>query len=234
MEDATNLFNLLTGIARFQTPRKLLVAPWQLQQRILTLIHREADHAQKKRPARIVAKMNTLSDPETIRALYRASQAGVKIDLIIRGSCCLRPGIPGVSENITVRSIVGRFLEHSRVFHFENGGKHEVYVGSADWMSRNFFRRVEFVFPIEDSAIRERVRQILLRQLADNTKAWRLENDGSYTPVIRANNEPKCDSQSEFMALALGEAKPSRFKTRKVRPKPAAKVKGKKSALAPH
>ncbi len=233
-EDATNLFNLLTGIARFQTPRKLLVAPWQLQQRILTLIHREADHAQKKRPARIVAKMNTLSDPETIRALYRASQAGVKIDLIIRGSCCLRPGIPGVSENITVRSIVGRFLEHSRVFHFENGGKHEVYVGSADWMSRNFFRRVEFVFPIEDSAIRERVRQILLRQLADNTKAWRLENDGSYTPVIRANNEPKCDSQSEFMALALGEAKPSRFKTRKVRPKPAAKVKGKKSATVPH
>jgi polyphosphate kinase len=233
-EDATNLFNLLTGIARFQTPRKMLVAPWQLQQRILTLIHREADHAQKKRPARIVAKMNTLSDPETIRALYRASQAGVKIDLIIRGSCCLRPGIPGVSENISVRSIVGRFLEHSRVFHFENGGKHEVYVGSADWMSRNFFRRVEFVFPIEDPAIREHVRQILLRQLADNTKAWRLENDGSYSPVIRGNSEPKCDSQSEFMALALGEAKPSRIKTRRVRPKPATKVKGKKSVAAPH
>ena len=226
-EDATSLFNLLTGIARFQTPRKLLVAPWQLQQRILALIHREAEHAQKKRPARIIAKMNSLSDPDTIRALYRASQAGVKIDLIIRGACCLKPGIIGISENITVRSIVGRFLEHSRIFHFENGGKNEVYVGSADWMSRNFLRRVEFVFPVEEAALRERIRQILLRQLADNTKAWRLETDGSYSLVVRANQEAKCDSQSEFMALAVGEAKPGKRKIGRIRPKPK-KGKGKK------
>jgi polyphosphate kinase len=228
-EDSTSLFNLLTGIARFQTPRKLLVAPWQLQQRIIALILREAEHAAKKRPARIVAKMNSLSDPETIRALYRASQAGVKVDLIIRGACCLRPGIPGVSENITVRSIVGRFLEHSRIFHFENGGRHEVYVGSADWMSRNFFRRVEFVFPIEDAALRERiVKQILGRQLADNVKAWKLETDGSYSPVVPASNETRRDTQSEFMALALGEAKPMKIKKGRTRPKPKSKAKGKK------
>ncbi len=229
-EDATSLFNLLTGIARFQTPRKLLVAPWQLQQRTIALIHREADHAQKKRPARIVAKMNSLSDPETIRALYRASQAGVKIDLIVRGACCLKPGIPGISEHITVRSIVGRFLEHARIFQFDNGGKDEVYLGSADWMSRNFFRRVEFVFPVEEPALRGRIRQMLERQLADNTKAWRLETDGSYTPVIRTSSEPKCDSQSECMALALGEAKPARQKKGRIRPKPKGKAKAKKHA----
>ena len=227
-EDATNLFNLLTGIARFQTPRKLLVAPWQLQQRTLAFILRETEHAQKKRPARIVAKMNSLTDPETIRALYRASQAGVQVDLIVRGACCLRPGVLGVSENITVRSIVGRFLEHARVFHFDNGGKPEVYLGSADWMSRNFFRRVEFVFPVEDAALRERIRQILARQLSDNTKSWRLESDGSYTPVTCASGEPVCNSQAEFMAFALGEGKPAKSKGRRTRPKPKSKAKHKK------
>jgi polyphosphate kinase len=225
-EDATNLFNLLTGICRFQTPRNLLVAPWQLHSRMMGLVAREAEHAQKKRPAGIVAKMNSLSDPEMIRTLYRASQAGVKIELIVRGVCCLCPGIPGVSENITVRSIVGRFLEHARIFSFENGGKPEVYLGSADWMSRNFFRRVEIVFPVTDSALRERiVNQILATQLADNTKAWTLATDGSYSPVTRADGQPKRDSQAEFMALSLGDAKGSRKKSRIQRPKPKAKVK---------
>lgn len=227
-EDATNLFNLLTGIARFQTPRKLLVAPWQLQQRMLALILRETEHAQKKRPAHIVAKMNTLTDPDIIRALYRASQAGVKVELIIRGACCLRPGIPGISENITVRSIIGRFLEHSRIFHFDNGGKPEVYLGSADWMSRNFFRRVEFVFPVDDPALRDRIRQILARQLADNAKAWHLETDGSYSAISRTSHETICNSQAEFMALAVGDAKPVKSKARNTRPKPKTKSKHKK------
>lgn len=218
-EDATNLFNMLTGIARFQTPRKLLVAPWQLLPRILALINREAEHAAKKRPARIVAKMNSLSDPEVIRALYEASQAGVRIELIIRGVCCLRPGIPGVSENITVRSVVGRFLEHARIFTFENGGKPEVFVGSADWMSRNLHRRVEIVFPVLDAAIRERIlTQILPAQLADNTKSWELQPDGVYKRVTCADGDAHRDSQSEFMALALGDAKVGKKKSRKTRP----------------
>lgn len=218
-EDATNLFNMLTGIGRFQTPRKLLVAPWQLLPRILALINRESEHALKKRPARIIAKMNSLSDPEIIRALYEASQAGVRVELIVRGVCCLRPGIPGVSENITVRSVVGRFLEHARIFSFENGGKHEVFVGSADWMSRNLHRRVEVVFPVLDAAIRERIlTQILPAQLADNTKSWELQPDGVYKRVICADGESRRDSQSEFMALALGDAKIGKKKSRKTRP----------------
>jgi polyphosphate kinase len=230
-EDATTLFNLLTGICRFQTPRKLIVAPWQLHQHALTLIAREADHAAKKKPARIVAKMNSLSDPETIRALYRASQAGVKIELIIRGICCLRPGVPGVSENITVRSIVGRFLEHARIFHFENAGRPEVYLGSADWMSRNFFRRVEVIFPVEDPALRDRIiHQILAEQLADNTKAWRLETDGTYSPVIPAAGEPVRNSQGRFMALAIGESKPFRKRTGRSRATPKLKPRQKLKA----
>jgi polyphosphate kinase len=214
-EDATTLFNLLTGICRFQNPRKLLVSPWQLLPRMLALIAREADNAAKKRPARIVAKMNSLSDPDLIRALYEASQAGTRIELIVRGVCCLRPGIPGVSENITVRSIVGRFLEHARIFTFENGGKPEVYVGSADWMSRNLFRRVEVVFPVLDPPARDRIlNEILAAQLADNTKAWLLQPDGTYTRVARAEGEPQRDSQAEFMALALGDTKTPRKKAR--------------------
>jgi polyphosphate kinase len=216
-EDATTLFNLLTGISRFQTPRKLLISPWQLLPRMLALIAREAENASKKRPARIIAKMNSLSDPEIIRALYQASQAGVKIDLIVRGVCCLRPGIPGVSENITVRSIVGRFLEHARIFYFENGGKPEVFLGSADWMSRNLFRRVEVVFPVLDPALLDRVvNEILAAQLADNTKAWLLRSDGSYVHAIRNEGEPKHDAQSEFVAQSLGDTKVGRKKKSRI------------------
>src|SRR5436190_2499608 len=133
-------------------------------------------------PARIVAKMNALVDREIIEALYRASQAGVKVELIVRGICCLRPGIAGVSENISVRSIVGRFLEHSRIFYFENDGQPKMYLGSADWMPRNFFRRIEIVFPIEDAALCKRiVEQILAAHLADNMKASVLDSEGVYT-----------------------------------------------------
>jgi polyphosphate kinase len=219
-EDATNLFNLLTAFGRFQPMRKLIIAPFELHPRIIELIGREVENALRHKPARITAKMNSLSDAQTIKALYRASQAGVKIDLIVRGICCLRPGIPGLSENITVRSIVGRYLEHSRIFCFENAGHPQVFIGSGDWMSRNFFNRVEVLVPVEDEAIRTRIiDQVLAIQLADNTKAWLLDAEGSYSPVPRAEAEPKRDSQSEFMALAMGEVRASRRKQRPVRPK---------------
>jgi len=227
-EDATNLFNLLTGFCRFQRPKKLLVAPFELQQRMIEFILREAEHAQKKRPARIIAKMNSLSDPEVIRALYAASKAGVKIDLIVRGICCLRPGIPGVSENITVRSLVGRFLEHARIFYFENGGKPATYIGSADWMSRNFLRRMEVVVPVEDLSLRDRIiNQIIAAQLADNTKAWQLEPDGSYTRVAPDSGQPRRDAQSEFLTEALDKAKSVRKTIGVHRPKAKGRSKTK-------
>ncbi|PYP65961.1 MAG: polyphosphate kinase 1, partial [Gemmatimonadetes bacterium] len=155
--DVTDLFNSLTGYSRQRLYRKLLVAPANMRARVLDLIDREAEHARAGRPARIVAKMNALVDPEVIDALYRASRAGVDIDLIVRGICCLRPGVPGLSEHIRVISIVGRFLEHSRVFYFANGGSEEFYIGSADWMQRNFDRRVEAVTPVEDSTLHVRL-----------------------------------------------------------------------------
>src|SRR5262249_5933939 len=156
-EDATNLFNLLTGICQFQDMRKFLVAPFELHDKMLGLIQQETQNAKKGLPARVIAKMNALVDERTIEALYRASQAGVKVDLIVRGICCLRPGVPGVSENITVRSIIDRFLEHSRIYYFENACQPKIYVASADWMPRNFFRRIETAFPIEDGNLRDRI-----------------------------------------------------------------------------
>src|SRR2546423_1539567 len=151
--DVTDLFNSLTGYSRQRLYRKLLVAPANMRPRVLDLIDREAEHAKAGRAARIVAKMNALVDPETIEALYRASRAGVDIELIVRGICCLRPGVQGVSDNIRVVSIIGRFLEHSRLFSFANGGAEEFYIGSADWMQRNFDRRVEAVAPVEDATL---------------------------------------------------------------------------------
>ena len=226
-EDVTNLFNLLTGICQFQPTRKLLEAPFTLQPAIISLIKRETSNAEAGKPARIIAKMNGLADAEVIEALYRASQAGVKIDLIVRGICCLRPGVSGVSENITVRSIVGRFLEHCRIFHFENGGEPKIYIGSADWMQRNFVRRIETVMPIEDPALREQVNQILTTQLADNTKAWTLNSDGSYLRATKREGRGR-NSQAEFMALAQGSLPPrkkapakDKFPTLEVAPPPA-------------
>ena len=204
-EDATNLFNLLTGICQFQGTRKVLVAPFEMHARMLELIGREAENARRGVPARILAKMNSLVDREVIEALYRASQAGVKIELIVRGICCLRPGMPGVSDTITVRSIVGRFLEHSRIFYFENACQPVIYIGSADWMPRNFFRRIELVFPIEDGVLRDRVkRELLDLQLADTLKARFLRVDGSYDIPLLPAGEPHRDSQAEFMAAATG------------------------------
>ena len=202
-EDATNLFNLLTGICQFQGMRKFLVAPFDLHNRLLALISREISNARRGLPARIIAKFNSLVEPELIEALYEASRAGVKIDLIIRGVCCLRPGVAGLSENITVRSIVDRFLEHSRIYFFENACQAEVYLGSADWMPRNLFRRIETVFPIEDGNLRERiVREILAVSLADTARASFLGPDGAYHRHPPANGGPPRRSQFEFIALA--------------------------------
>jgi len=201
-EDATNLFNLLTGICQFQGTRKLLVAPFELHERLLTLIDREAANARNGLPARIIAKMNSLVDPQMIAALYRASQAGVQIDLIVRGICCLRPNMKGVSDRISVRSIVDRFLEHSRIYYFENACQPEIFVGSADWMPRNFFRRIEVLFPVEDGNLRERIRgEILETILQDNVKARILQKGGSYRRP-RPRGAVAHRSQYEFIKMA--------------------------------
>jgi len=186
-DDASALFNLLTGYSTPPSWKRLAVAPFGLQQRILELVGKEADRARRGEPARIVAKMNSLVDPTVIRALYAASQAGVAIDLLVRGICCLRPGMPGVSDNIRVSSIVDRFLEHSRVFAFGPPERAEVYLSSADWMPRNFLRRIEVMFPVEDPTIRARLlEEVLGVALRDNVKAKRLMSDGRYVPLQAA------------------------------------------------
>jgi polyphosphate kinase len=215
----TNLFNLLTGICQFQPMQRLLVAPFDLHTRLLKLIEREVEHARAGFPARIVAKLNSLVDREIIESLYHASQAGVKIDLIVRGICCLRPGVKGVSENITVRSIVDRFLEHSRIYYFENAAQPEVYTGSADWMPRNFFRRIESVFPIEDGNLRERiVSELLGLPLADTARARILLPDGNYRVSAPADTAKARRSQFEFIALA-GDGGPRAAKSRPAKSK---------------
>ncbi|HVV00985.1 MAG TPA: polyphosphate kinase 1 [Verrucomicrobiae bacterium] len=221
-EDVTNFFNLLTGICQFQRMHKLLVAPFELRKTLLDLVARETENASRGLPARIILKINALAERDVIEALYRASAAGVKIDLIVRGICCLRPGVKGLSENITVRSIVDRFLEHSRIYYFENACQPRVFLASADWMQRNFERRIELAFPIEDGILRERIiREILGISLADNTKARALSGDGSYAPVTPRRREKARRSQAEFLAIAAGEgevrrtagAVPARFPT---------------------
>ena len=205
-EDVTNFFNLLTGISQFQPMTRLVVAPFELQDRLLQLIERENENARKGLPARVIAKINSLAEPKIMEALYRASSAGVKIDLIVRGICCLRPGIKGLSENITVRSIVDRFLEHSRIYYFENACRPEVFVSSADWLPRNFFRRIELAFPVEDGVLRERlINEILALTLADNVRARSLQPDGSYKRVNPAKGSKLVRSQEEFIALAMAE-----------------------------
>jgi polyphosphate kinase len=210
-EDVTTLFNLLTGICQFQGMNRLIVAPFELHEKLMKLIEREAENARKGLPARIVAKINSLADRETIEALYRASSAGVKIDLLVRGICSLRPGIKGVSENISVRSVVDRFLEHSRVYYFENACQPQVFIASADWLPRNFYRRIETAFPIEDGVLRERViREVLEISLADNVKARLLQSDGSYERAKPARKEKARRSQFEFIALVEAEAQAPR------------------------
>ena len=178
--DVTDLFNSLTGISRQKQYRKLLVAPGSLRERTMELIARETAHAQAGRGGRIIAKMNALVDPGVISALYRASQGGVEIDLIVRGICCLLPGVPGISERIRVTSIIGRFLEHSRLQYYANGGHPEYYLGSADWMPRNLDRRVEAMVPVEDRQWHPRLRSLLETCLSDNRQAWELGADGTY------------------------------------------------------
>jgi len=203
--DITDLFNALTGFSRQRLYRKLLVAPANMRARFLELIHREAEHARAGKTAWIIAKMNSLVDEEIIEALYDASRAGVAIDLIVRGICCLRPGIDGVSERIRVISIVGRFLEHARLFYFANAGDAEYYLGSADWMPRNFDRRVEAVTPVDDPSLHPELRALLAAELADNRRAWDLLGDGSY--VQRTPGTARViDSQEIFLHDTWGMA----------------------------
>ncbi|WP_394924219.1 RNA degradosome polyphosphate kinase [uncultured Robinsoniella sp.] len=204
-EDATAVFNMLSGYSEPKSWNKLAVAPIWLRNRFLKLIRREARNALEGKPAHIIAKMNSLCDKDIIAALYEASAAGVKVDLIIRGICCLKVGIPGVSENITVRSIVGNFLEHSRIFYFYHNGSKEVYMGSADWMPRNLDKRVEILFPVESEHLKMEVIHILQIQLEDNVKAHILQPDGSYEKVDR-RGKIKMNSQEYFCEEAVERA----------------------------
>jgi polyphosphate kinase len=201
--EVAQLFNSLTGLGRAPEFHHLLVAPFNLHARILELIAAETAHARAGRPARIIAKMNKLVDPHAIEALYAASRAGVQIDLIIRSTCCLVPGVKGQSENIRLRNLVGRFLEHARIFVFGQGGNPAVYAGSADWMPRNFFRRVEAVFPVEDPVLRHRILdEILASELRDTVDAAGLRSDGTYASLVPAEGAAPFQAQRHFMTLA--------------------------------
>jgi polyphosphate kinase len=201
--DLSDLFNALTGFSRQRLYRKLIMAPGNMRSRFIEMIDREAKHAAEGRGGRIIAKMNAIVDTEIIEALYRASAAGVEIDLIVRGICCLRPGVPEVSDRIRVTSIVGRFLEHSRVFYFANAGEEEFYFGSADWMPRNFDRRVEAVAPVEDASLHSRLRSLLDTCLNDNRQAWDLKPDGSYVQR-HPNGGPERSAQVTFLQTSWG------------------------------
>jgi len=203
-KDVSALFNGLTGYSRKEEYKKLLVAPGDMQKGIISRIDREIKTHQENGNGYLAFKMNSLVDHPCIEALYRASQAGVKVDIQARGICCLRPGIPGISENITVTSIVGRFLEHARIFYFRNGGKEEILLGSADLMPRNLYRRVETLFPVEDVGIKNSIRDEILKiHLKDNTKARLMLADGSYEPVVKGENEEAYNSQ-EWMIKNRG------------------------------
>ena len=205
-EDATAVFNMLSGYSEPLVWNKLSLAPLWLKNKFLHLIGREEKFSKEGRPAIIIAKMNSLCDQDIIAALYKASAAGVKIDLIVRGICCLKTGISGVSKNITVRSIVGNFLEHSRIFYFENDEHYEIYCGSADWMPRNLERRVEILFPVDRPELKEKLLHILQCQLDDNSKASVLQGDGTYQRPERRRRKP-CNSQEQFCAEAAEEAR---------------------------
>jgi polyphosphate kinase len=189
-EDLHELFLQLTSPTRVATMQKILQSPFTLHAAMLERTRREIEHARQGRPARIIAKMNSLVEPQIVQALYEASQAGVQVDLVVRGTCSLRPGVPGISDNITVRSVIGRFLEHSRVYYFENGGTAEIFCASADWMERNFFRRIEVCFPVSRERHRRQVLEDLELYLADNCQAWELRADGSYERCTPGNNPP--------------------------------------------
>lgn len=211
-EDANALFNLLTGYSAPARWKRLIAAPLGMHESILGLIRRETEHARAGRPARIIAKMNSLVDPDVIDALYGASQAGVNVDLIIRGICCLRAGMPGISDRIRVVSIVDRFLEHARITSFENGGSPEVYLASADWMPRNFQSRVEVMWPIEDRALASQIRdEILATMLSDNVKCRVMRPDGHYERRVALDGEPLVRSQQRFVELTREKTRQSRM-----------------------
>jgi polyphosphate kinase len=235
-ERVAQVFNYLTAHAEIDDYKPLLVAPLTMAESFLGLIRREQEHAQAGRPAHIIAKMNALLEPSVIEALYAASQAGVEIDLIIRGLSILRPGVKGLSENIRVRSVVGRFLEHSRIFMFANGGEQEVYLGSADWMPRNLFERCEVVFPVRDAAAKARIQdEIVAAYLADTLKARLQQPDGTYLRAAKLAKEPvPFSSQAYLMQLAEGKAELEAIpKTAPPKPVAAEKpVRARKKAVA--
>jgi polyphosphate kinase len=197
--DVHEIFLQLTSLMQTPKLRRLLLAPFKLHEALLSMIERETNHALAGKSARIIAKLNALVEPQIIEALYRASAAGVRIDLIVRGVCALRPGIPGVSQYITVRSIVGRFLEHARVYWFENAGKPQLYLSSADWMERNFFRRIEVAFPVQSARLRARIRADLDIYLEDNANAWLLQADGTYVHAV-TDPSTAADAQARLLA----------------------------------
>lgn len=220
-EEVAIVFNTLTGLAGYPGLKKLMVAPFDMKQRLIAKIERERDNARAGKPARIVAKLNSLVDQEIIEKLYEASNAEVTIDLIVRGICCLRPKMPGLSDYIRVISIVGRFLEHSRIYYFENGGQPEVYLSSADWMPRNFIRRVEVAFPLETPALRDHiVREVLPRFLDDRVKARELQPDGSYRRLQPEGSEERSQAQWHFREVTRERAK----KQGRAKPAPADKL----------
>ncbi len=201
--DLSDLFNFLTGYSEQKIYSKLLIAPVNLRESLLAMIRREIEHSHQERSGKIIAKMNALVDPEIIATLYEASQAGVQIDLVIRGICCLRPGLSEVSENIRVISIVGRYLEHSRIFYFQNDGQEEIYLGSADWMPRNLDRRVEAITPVEEPSLVNKLKEILEILLGDNRYAWELQADGTYIQRHPQADESERSAQNIFMEMAL-------------------------------
>jgi len=206
--DVHEIFLQLTSLTRTSKLRRLLQSPFNLHESLQAMIERESANARAGKPARIIVKINALVEPQIIETLYAASRSGVRVDLIVRGVCALRPGIPGVSENITVRSVIGRFLEHSRVYWFENAGDPELYLASADWMERNFFRRVEIAFPVLRKQLRERITKDLEIYLADNTNAWELRPDGTYARVA-AGNASASDAQALLLEHFAGILTPS-------------------------
>jgi polyphosphate kinase len=207
--DVVNVFNMFTGPGHEGQFSTLLIAPITLRQAFTDHIRREAEHARAGHPARIIAKVNAVEDPEIVAELYRAAQAGVEIDLIARDICRLRPGIEGVSETVRVHSVVARFLEHSRIFFFENGGAPAWYIGSADWMKRNLDSRMEAVTPVHEPRLQQELRVILETMLADNRRRWVMQPDGSYVQVRPHDDEPVIDAQAVLMQRArqglLGE-----------------------------
>jgi polyphosphate kinase len=204
--DVAEMFNYLTGYGRPRRSRKVLVAPFNLQEGLMSEIERTIEAHSPERPARIRMKMNSLLDPPAIRALYRASEAGVRVDLNVRGICALRPGVSGVSDNIEVVSVVGRFLEHSRIYSFERDGEERIYIGSADLMPRNLYNRVELVTPIEDPRLRAELNDILDRSLADNTNAWTLDSDGRWTRRTGEDGTEARSVQRELIETHLARA----------------------------